>query len=206
MDNRESALTALRSSVAAMDAFEAALAHQVRECRRAGVSWQEIADATGVSKPTALTRWREDTPMTIMTTTDSTTWDIQPGEILRRRELHDRFGGNRQSGISTPKTGDNILLFTGNHADWEYKDGPIGTDRYQYNGEGLFRDQTMDRGNKAVLEHSENHKALRLFAAKGAGMVEYLGEYEYETHRVEKVRSKRNGEEHDNIVFTLRRR
>ncbi len=36
-----------------------------------------------------------------------------PGQIYRRRDLHERFGGQRQGGISTPKSSPFIFLITG---------------------------------------------------------------------------------------------
>lgn len=36
-----------------------------------------------------------------------------PGQSYRRRDLHKRWGGQRQGGISTPSRNNIILLFTG---------------------------------------------------------------------------------------------
>src|SRR4051794_24386511 len=101
--DRSSAVDALVASVRARDALEEAITQQVRECRRSGVSWQEIAALTGVSKPTAMTKWKEKV------TTVTEAWTLEPGDIIRRRDLHDQYGGNRQSGISTPQHGNDIF-------------------------------------------------------------------------------------------------
>lgn len=36
-----------------------------------------------------------------------------PGQVYRRRDLHSRYGGQQQGGISTPSRHNLILLFTG---------------------------------------------------------------------------------------------
>lgn len=37
-------------------------------------------------------------------------WDIEPGETLRRKEVHRRYDGQQQGGISTPKG--NVMIFS----------------------------------------------------------------------------------------------
>jgi hypothetical protein len=38
---------------------------------------------------------------------------FSPGQEYRRRELHERFGGQRQGGISTPRKAPFLFLITG---------------------------------------------------------------------------------------------
>jgi 5-methylcytosine-specific restriction enzyme A len=38
---------------------------------------------------------------------------FSPGQLYRRRDLHERFGGQRQGGISTPAKARFIFLITG---------------------------------------------------------------------------------------------
>ena len=46
------------------------------------------------------------------------------GEIYRRSELHDVFGGSRQSGISPSSKGDQVLIFSNARGiDHGYEDG-----------------------------------------------------------------------------------
>jgi len=40
-----------------------------------------------------------------------------PGELYRRRDLHERFGGQRQGGISTPSAQHFIMLFAGEQGE-----------------------------------------------------------------------------------------
>src|SRR5438067_9457857 len=97
-DARGAASAALTASVAAYEALERVIAQQVTICRRHGVGWQEIADLTHVSKPTAITRWKEEEDE--MQTPTPAAWTLKPGETIRRSDLHRVFGGSPQPGIA----------------------------------------------------------------------------------------------------------
>jgi 5-methylcytosine-specific restriction protein A len=59
------------------------------------------------------------------------------GQVYRRRDLHDRFGGQRQGGISTPTKHNVILLFTSEAGEQHgYSDGWSGDAVFLYTGEG----------------------------------------------------------------------
>lgn len=199
---RQQQIAALAASVAARNAVDVAIAQQVRECRRAGITWDEIAEITGVSKPTAINRWKDtDITMTTITTTTPPDWNMQPGETIRRRALHDIFGGNRQSGISTPRTGTEIMLYTGNGKSFGYEDRFLPDGRFLYNGEGLSRNQEMTRGNRAIMRQAEDGKHLRVLKVLSKGVVEYVGEFAYQSH--EAVRRMTPTGLYEHIVFTL---
>ncbi len=109
-------------------------------------------------------------------------WDLTPGERIRRVDLHARYGGIRQGGISPSNATPNVFCFTdpkigrqyGYYDEW----APDGT--FHYAGEGQNGDQTMTRGNRAVYLHASQGRALRLF--EGAeGTVTYVGEFTMET-------------------------
>jgi hypothetical protein len=199
---REALLAALRASVAAQGALEEVIAQQVMACRDYGVGWNEIAEITNVSKPTAMSRWqKEEAEMHTMT---GTTWTLMPGESIRRSDLHRIFGGSAQGGIAPCKNNDEILLFAEGGEEHGYVDGPRQNGTYDYTGEGQFGDQVMLRGNKAIRDHALHGKHLRLF--QGArGEVTYLGEFEYVTHRIERAHASRGGGERNVFVFELRR-
>lgn len=108
-------------------------------------------------------------------------WDLQPGVVIKRTELHARYSGGRQGGIAPLTKSKNVLVFSdpasgakyGYHDRWE--DGV-----FHYTGEGQVGDQTMTHGNKAILNHTDDGRALRVF--KGVrGTVRYLGEFELDT-------------------------
>jgi hypothetical protein len=106
------------------------------------------------------------------------TWDLQPGDIIRRRDLHNRFGGVRQGGIAQSRTTPNVLIFSDPETGEQhgYYDAWHG-DEFHYAGEGQKGDQTLDRGNGAILYHTEDGRALRVFWGS-KGTVEYAGEFE----------------------------
>ena len=97
----------------------------------------------------------------------------------RRRDIHDRFGGQRQGGVSTPSKVPFIFIFTGTSGEAHgYSDGSASDGTFHYFGEGQHGDMAFVRGNKAILEHAENGKSLLLFQIlrKGKG-VRYVGEH-----------------------------
>ncbi|MFE3588357.1 hypothetical protein ACFXOY_12600 [Streptomyces niveus] len=105
-------------------------------------------------------------------------WQLNPGASIRRTELHTRYGGSSQNGISSSGTSDNILIFTAASSGHQhgYFDTWNEDGTFHYTGEGQTGDQRMIRGNKAIFEHRETGKRLRLFDG-ARGMVRYLGEW-----------------------------
>jgi hypothetical protein len=116
--------------------------------------------------------------------TEDPNWHLAPGDEIRRVDLHERYGGSSQGGITPSKKTDNILIFTaassghqhGYYDEW----GEDGA--FHYTGEGQNGDQKITRGNKAIYQHRETGKRLRLF--EGArGTVRYLGEWTLDPKR-----------------------
>jgi len=105
-------------------------------------------------------------------------WDLSAGDIIKRTELHQRFGGRRQGGIGPSKQSPNVLVFTDprSGAQFGYNDRWEGS-VFHYTGEGQLGDQTMTSGNRAILDHQTDNRALRLFKGVG-GLVRYEGEFE----------------------------
>lgn len=103
------------------------------------------------------------------------TFDLKVGGRYRRMEIHKRFGGSYQSGISVSRDYPLIFLFFGNHI--EHPDSLSG-DTAVFVGEGQVGDMQLQRGNRAILEHKHSGKQLHLFRYVQPGTVMYLGEYE----------------------------
>jgi hypothetical protein len=109
-------------------------------------------------------------------------WDLQPGDTIRRVELHRRYGGGGQGGISPSTKTPNVFIFSdpargtahGYLDDWR-DDGP-----FHYTGEGQRGDQQMRAGNKAILQHREDDRALRVFQGVGGDVI-YQGRFELAT-------------------------
>ena len=97
----------------------------------------------------------------------------------RRQEIHGRYGGQRQGGISTPREWPVVFLFTGESGEqYGYKDGWDENGVFLYTGEGQAGDMTFVRGNRAIRDHAIEGNDLHLFQAlgKGAGY-RYLGRF-----------------------------
>ena len=100
-----------------------------------------------------------------------------PGDEYRRRDLHDRFGGQEQGGISTPKHHHMILLFTGEAGEQHgYSDGWKGG-VFLYTGEGQQGDMDFVRGNAAIRDSMDNGKVIHLFSQARKGYVRYIGQF-----------------------------
>jgi hypothetical protein len=104
---------------------------------------------------------------------------LTPGNLLTRREVHDRFGGRRQGGISPSRETPVVMFFTDPDTGHRhgYYDGLDADNLFNYVGEGQRGDQRLVQGNKAILQHREDGRTLEGFAASGRD-VTYLGEFE----------------------------
>lgn len=99
------------------------------------------------------------------------------GQPIRRRLLHERYGGLWQGGISTPSDYPIILLFTGDTGEqYGYRDEWLPDGTFRYTGEGQVGDMTFVRGNRAIRDHAMNGKDLHLFEKTGRGLVQYVGQ------------------------------
>lgn len=115
---------------------------------------------------------------TLLSSESEIAWTLTPGERIRRVELHDRYGGSRQGGICPSKVTHNVIVFTDPKTGprYGYVDSWAVDDVFVYTGEGQSGDQEMDHGNKALLEHRQDRRAIRLFEGS-RGTVTYVGEF-----------------------------
>lgn len=115
---------------------------------------------------------------------DATFWEIQPGVVVIRRDVHARYGGRRQGGIGPSRSTPNVLLFTDPSRGrlHGYFDGWGDDGCFHYTGEGQVGDQQMVQGNRAILGHRRDGRILRLFRAVPDG-VQYLGVFEIDSDR-----------------------
>jgi len=146
---------------------------------RAALASNQLIRVT-VSRPTApyrhTTRERPITP----TTRHSTTWHEAVGTTYTSRaEIHQRYGGQTQGGISTPASTPFILLFTGASGEhYGHHDGWNDEGVFLYTGEGQRGDMAFKGGNAAIRDHSAQGKALHLFQSLGKGHgYRYEGEF-----------------------------
>jgi len=103
--------------------------------------------------------------------------NLVPGQVYQREELHQRYGGQRQGGISTPSQYPVIFLFSSPEGQkYGYEDGWTEQGLYVYTGEGQEGDMTLTRGNLAIAKHIEEGKDLHLFEQVRPGWVRYIGQ------------------------------
>jgi 5-methylcytosine-specific restriction protein A len=101
-------------------------------------------------------------------------------QVYKRSELHDSYGGNRQSGISPSQKSDVIFLFTGDTGkEYGYEDCWKSSTIFNYTGEGQVGDMKFERGNKSIRDHISNGKSMYLFEQLGNGLVRFLSEVKY---------------------------
>lgn len=127
-----------------------------------------------------------------------------PGTTLRRRSLHERYGGQQQGGASTPKSHPLVFIFSGDSGEaYGYTDGWRDDGYFMYTGEGQVGDMKFDRGNAAIRDHADLGKTLHLFfAAPERSHVIYHGEMrcvDWEEFQA----SDRNGDTRTAIRFIL---
>lgn len=122
----------------------------------------------------------------------------------RQAEIHDRFGGNRQSGIARSRKVSAVFLFTSESGEqYGYRDGRDELGVFSYTGEGQLGDMAFTRGNLAIREHATSGEALHLFQSLGRGKgYEYLGEHAYGGHSICPGKDK-DGAHRNVIVFQL---
>lgn len=129
--------------------------------------------------------------------------DFVVGQIYnRRRDIHEPFGGQRQSGIVTPAKYPAVFIFTGRGTRHGYDDewSPDGT--FRYFGEGQKGDMTLTKGNKAIASHAADGKDLLLFQMLGGGQLRYRGPFNCADFTIEDGRDQQ-GNKRKAIVFHL---
>lgn len=135
-------------------------------------------------------------------------WHLKPGDKIVRRELHAQYGGGWYGGIEPTSKSPNVLLFSDQAAGEKFGynfDGwhPDGT--FHYTGEGQVGDQLMREGNRAIRDHLDRGRALRLFEKDGTSVI-YVGEFAVpdDSHWVLDEAPDRDGMKRSVFVFRLK--
>lgn len=132
---------------------------------------------------------------------------FESGKTYVRRHLNDKYGGQRQGGISTPAKHPLIFLFTSGAGEkWGYRDhwDPDGT--FRFSGEGQQGNMDFRAGNKAIRDHVGNGRQVHLFEADGFGRARYFGQLVYTGHDLIANVPDGSGHPRTAIVFRLARR
>ncbi|MAK67712.1 MAG: HNH endonuclease [Methylophaga sp.] len=123
-------------------------------------------------------------------------------EYHRKSEIHERFKGQAQGGISTPKDHRLLFIFTSEGEENGYMDEyrPDGT--FWYTGEGQVGDMQMKSGNRAILKHKEDGKIIYAFEYTRKAYVRFLGQAECLGYH-EETRPDKFGQDRMAIIFHL---
>lgn len=102
----------------------------------------------------------------------------------RQLEIHGRYGGQTQGGISTPAQSPFVILFTGaagpQHGYLDHWEDEGGENILHYYGEGQEGDMQDTRGNLAIRQHLQNNKRLLIFQSMGKSQpYRFLGEFRF---------------------------
>lgn len=107
-------------------------------------------------------------------------WLLEPGDTVRRRSLHDAYGGQQQGGISTPRSLPDILIFTdpqaGARYGYDHFEGLREDGSYAYTGEGQYGRQEFVRGNRALRDSAAEGRTIRVFRTAGTSAT-YVGAF-----------------------------
>lgn len=126
-----------------------------------------------------------------------------PGQIIRRRDLHSKYGGQEQGGISTPAHHSFIMLFTGESGlSHGYEDGWTESGIFLYSGEGQLGDMSFVRGNRALRDHLQEGRDVYLFEYVGPGHVRCVGQMMVTGYQ-ERTGLDSAGRQRHTIVFEL---
>lgn len=134
------------------------------------------------------------------------TWGFERGRVFNRtRDIHERFGGQRQGGIITPSAFPLVIAITGEAGGQHgYSDRLREDGVFEYFGEGQRGDMQLVRGNRAIALHSVEGKSLLLFRKIARnGSLRFEGEWVCETV-TERMSGDGAGEMRKAIVFELR--
>ncbi|WKK70539.1 hypothetical protein Q0F99_11785 [Rathayibacter oskolensis] len=108
----------------------------------------------------------------------SDVFDLVPGTRMTRREVHAKFGGDWQRGISVPKDRRNVLVFTdpvaGAEHGYDVHEGLTPEGIFLYTGEGPSGDQELNYSNRTLRDADAAAIPVRVFAVDGTS-VTYVG-------------------------------
>ena len=126
------------------------------------------------------------------------------GENYKRTDLHEQYGGRRQSGISNCPKFPIIFIFTvDKHEQHGYKDGWDNDEYFWYSGEGTEGDMTFTGGNRSILNQQKDGKRIFLFKkSKKSGYWTFIDEFNLVDYRYYDVKDK-NGDDRKGIQFKL---
>lgn len=123
-------------------------------------------------------------------------------EYNRRRQLHELYGGSRQSGMCPSSSHPFLFLFTGSGGEQHGYHDRFVNGLFLYTGEGQSGDMRFIRGNRALRDHIQDGRHVLLFEQSSKGFCRFRGEHYYVGHHFE-TRPDTSGASRQAIVFEL---
>src|SRR5262245_34965130 len=105
---------------------------------------------------------------------------LAPGQLVRRRAIHDAYGGIPRGGIAPLARFAAVLAFTGLSGEAHgYQDAWLPDGALRYYGEGQVGDMRLEAGNRAIDQHLERGDRLFLFDMNSGKprFVRFLGQF-----------------------------
>ncbi|MFC9849869.1 hypothetical protein [Streptomyces prasinus] len=115
--------------------------------------------------------------------------ELKVGEVVTRRDLHARFGGTPQGGISPSTRAQMVMAFVTEQPAPDDFTGWGEDGIFHFSGAGIHGDQEMTRGNLALLRHREQGRAVHLFhqlgrrAGEADRLYRHLGRFEVDSEQ-----------------------
>lgn len=101
------------------------------------------------------------------------------GKVYKRSDIHDKYSGNRQGGISPSAAFPHIFIFSSKTGHQHgYRDQWENPDVFSYTGEGQVDDMRFIKGNLALRDHVKNGRRVFLFVYEEKGYVRFEAELE----------------------------
>lgn len=115
-------------------------------------------------------------------------WNMAVGTRMTRDERRAQYGGATYGGIEPSAQTPNVFVYSdpsrGIAYGYNFDGWAPDSDCFLYTGEGRTGAQTLTDGNKALINHREDGRALRIFVEDGTvegsntKIHRYLGEFE----------------------------
>lgn len=101
---------------------------------------------------------------------------LQPGDMVRRADLHERYGGHADQEISRTPDRELILVFLSADGPSTARIGDRGT--ILYTARGGPDDPPWGWDERYLREHAQKGFAVHVFDDHGEGKCKYLGEFD----------------------------
>tara|TARA_Y100001970_G_C14075866_1_gene771963 strand:+ start:270 stop:1130 length:861 start_codon:yes stop_codon:yes gene_type:complete len=124
-------------------------------------------------------------------------------KIYSRSKIHDKYGGNRQRGISNCVNHPYIFIFTKPKKEQDVYIDKWENDYFYYSGEGRIGDMTITGGNRSIYNHEVNGKEIHLFEKTNvSGQWKYIDQLKL-VDMVSYQNEDDNGDLRNSIQFVL---